>query len=398
MITFLNYVRQYSLEYKQLIPVDNNGALPLRLAIRQLWINQGLESPSFQKNGSQDRLNGNDLRNVLLSLGVDSTLDPRLGWIGSYPSLILSIALTDPIGLLNGYPKNEDPTHIRQNSGSIAWLLEDSLKFSDNKESMILSHDGLGSIVHKVYPFPRSGKVKKIEIKEENKADPVPYEKRFTGISKRFKVAGSPLHPDSVHPYLRDQGQDRFLLCFTTQAYPVQGQLNILVNPARSFVGDKGDQLIGSLEYRSVNRITGSRLVRIIGDLIATTKGKFKITFNNRINEIIDPLDCKNLGKLFPLIGINQKTIKPDNYYTLSNIYESSQLLENSTWNKVGLNVSITKENNPIFIGKEKNTEKRRNRDIQSAPPIHWDPIGKSDPDPIKGANLPRSVAFPYDR
>jgi hypothetical protein len=65
---------------------------------------------------------------------VDSSLDPRLGWIGSYPSLILSIALTDPIGLLNGYPKNEDPTHIRQSRGSIAWLLEDSLKFSDNKE------------------------------------------------------------------------------------------------------------------------------------------------------------------------------------------------------------------------------------------------------------------------
>jgi hypothetical protein len=45
-------------------------------------------------------------------------------------------------------------------------------------------------------------------------------------------------------------------------------------------------------------------------------------------------------------------------------------LLEISAWNKVGLNVSLTKENNPIFLGKDKNTEKTIQKDKRIYPTI----------------------------
>ena len=405
MIDFLSFISRYSLVMSDKIHFDGK-AYPLRLAVRKIWLDCDLESPDFRINGSEYELTGSDLKKLLIRLGFTSSIDPRLDWLASYPSLILAAAVIDPYGLLHGEIRDSKTTFIARGDNSV-WIVAKKLERSILDRSfmtdMIISHQGLGSIVHKIFPLPIEGQLKKYEIKEESKADPIPYETRFTGTSKRFKVAGSPLHPDSVHPYLRDQSQDKFLICFTVNSYPIQGQLNILVNPTKWDISDRSSNLVeyrlGSIEYRSVNRINGSRVVKTIGDLIATARGKFRIIVGKKIEEITDQLDLLNLGKLLPLIGINQKSIY-SKAYTLCNIHESSQLLDPRIWHKVGLNVSITKENNPIFIGKEKNTEKRRNRDIQSAPPIHWDPIGKSDllPDPIKGANLPRSVDYPYDR
>ena len=400
MLTFLQYVSQFSLTVSQGFEIDGEDPIPLRLAIRKLWLHYGLETPDFKINGSPDRLNGQDLKKILIRLGIDSSIDPRLGWIASYPSLLVSIALFNPKAIDTA--KNKESFFLRKDYGSIAWILEDSLSLLDNKDDRILSHKGLGSVVHAVYPLPRQGGIKPIEIKELSpiKDD---YEKRFVGVSKRFSIKSRSIEPSNDHPYLRDQSQDKYLLSFSVKNAKAFCQLNLLFFPNARRVENK--LTLAYLEFRSIDHKSGSRSAITIGELYVLPDNRFKIGFNDKIDKIADPIEIASIAKMLPLLGVN-KTVKGNTVHGMADIHKDSQLMQSSVWLKVGISVTIAV--NPSGSGKiwydarnadrPRNAEKTRNRLIQSAPPIHWDPIGKSDPDPIKGANLPRSVAFPYDR
>lgn len=403
MLTYLQYCSQYSLIVPQYITIDNGDPLPLRLAVRKLWLHYGLETPDFKLNGSPDRLNGQDLKKILLRLGIDSSLDPRLGWIASYPSLLMAIALFSPKEI--SYAKNSDPLFLRENFGSVIYLLEDSLNLLDNRSGQVLSHNGLGSICHAIYPFPRYGKIKQWELREirELSEDDKKYEKRFVGVAKRFNVKSRSLEPANDHPYLRDQSQDKYLLAFSVKNVYIDCQLNLLFNPNHIRIENK--LILGYLEFRTINHKIGSRSAIKIAELAVMPDNRMRFTFNEKIDQIVDPIELAAIAKMLPLLGVN-KTVKGKTNHGIADIHCSSQLMESSTWLKVG--VSVTIAINPNGTGKiwYKNIDKKRNLDpsrnkrIQASPPMQWDPIGKGDPlpDPIKGAKKPRTADNPYDQ